>query len=64
MASYRCYFLDTADHIRAAEVIEADALDGAVDRALALLRERPHHHAVELWDGARKVYPNDAPPAV
>ena len=41
MRVYRCYFLNERDRIEAYENIEADALQEAVDRALALLRQRP-----------------------
>jgi hypothetical protein len=56
MSIYRCYFLDGADRIAAAEDIDADALPEAVDRAQAMLRRRAHHHAVEVWQGARRLY--------
>jgi len=57
MPSYRCYFLNDQDHIQAYESIEADALGEAVDRALAMLKARPQHRRVELWQGARRLYP-------
>lgn len=57
MTLYRCYFLDTEDRIRGAADIEAEALEEAIESALLMLRFRPQHHAVELWEGARKVYP-------
>jgi hypothetical protein len=57
MSVYRCFFLNDEDHIRAGEVIEADALGEAIERALVMLRARPHCRAVELWDGARRRYP-------
>lgn len=63
MNLYRCYFLDAMYHVRAEEDFEADAPAPAIKRALAMLRERPHHHSIELWQGARKVYPDNlAPP--
>jgi len=39
MRIYRCYFLSERDGINEYENIEAHALDEAVDRALALLRQ-------------------------
>src|SRR5690242_8849391 len=56
MPLYRCYFLDRQDHIQAAENIEAERLDIAVDCALAMLRARPQHNSVEVWQGALRVY--------
>lgn len=60
---YRCYFLDPEDHIKAAEDIECDALNEAVERALAMLRGRPQHHSIEVWQGARRVYPVNPSPS-
>ena len=57
MHSYRCYFLNADDHIQSAEVIEAVGLTDAIDRALAMLKARPQHRTVELWQGAKRVYP-------
>ena len=56
MPSYRCYFLDGQDHIKAATDLEADTLAAAIDRALALLETHPEHYAVEIWQGARRLY--------
>ena len=57
MHVYRCYFLNADDHIEAFEVIEMAGLNDAVERALAMLKARPQHRSVELWDGSRRVYP-------
>ena len=58
MRVYRCYFLNERDRIEAYENIEADALQEAVDRAFALLRQQPKHHkAIEIWDGPNRLYP-------
>jgi hypothetical protein len=57
MSDYRCYFLGDDDHIKAAEDIDADELGAAIDRARVMLKERPHHRAIELWDGTKRVYP-------
>jgi hypothetical protein len=60
MYTFRCYFLDANDHIKAAEVIEAKALGEAIERGLAALRES-RHQSLEIWEGARKVFPTSAP---
>lgn len=56
MPIYRCYFLDGDDHISDVAELEADALDTVVDKALALLRTRPEHDAIEIWQGAERLY--------
>ncbi len=56
MQTYRCCFLDERERVSADESFEADALSDAIDRAQAMLNARPHHHAVELWQGARRLY--------
>jgi len=56
MQIYRCYFLDEHERINADESIEADAPIDAIDRARAMLCARPHHRAVEVWQGARRLY--------
>ena len=56
MTSYRCYFLDGENHIKDATDLEADALAAAIDQALALLRERAELHAIEIWQGANRLY--------
>jgi len=57
MRVYRCYFLNEWDGIDAYENIEADALDEAVNTALALLRQRREHKAIEIWEGPNRLYP-------
>lgn len=56
MRAYRCFFLDEADHIKAAEIIEVEEIEDAVDRARIMLRERPQHRTVEIWEGARMLH--------
>jgi len=56
MHIYRCFFLNEGDHIKAAEIIEADAVGEAIDKALVMLRERPQHRSVEIWEGGRRLY--------
>jgi hypothetical protein len=58
---YRCCFLSEDDHIKAAEVIEAEAVEEAIAKALVMLRERREHRGVELWEGERKLYRADEP---
>jgi hypothetical protein len=60
MVAYRCYFLDRDNRIRATEDLEAEGVVEAIDRSLTMLQLRPHHHAIELWQGARMVYPPHA----
>lgn len=60
MALYRCHFLDRNDQMQAAEDIETEGLAEAIGRALAMLDHRPQHQSVEIWQGARKVYPIEA----
>ena len=57
MPVYRCHFLNDEDHIQAVENIDAALVWDAIDRALAMLKARPHHSAVEVWEGARRLYP-------
>ena len=47
------FFLGEDDHIKAAEIIEADVIGEAIHKALVMLRERPEHQTVELWEGER-----------
>jgi hypothetical protein len=58
MPTYRCYFLDKRDHIKAAADLEADALAAVIDKALVLLKKRPEHHSIEIWQGAQRLYPS------
>ena len=59
-ATFRCYFLDTDNRIRAAEVIDAQGLGEAIEKGLAMLRQSPYP-AIEIWEGAMKVFPVSAP---
>jgi len=56
MPLYRCYFLDRQDRIRSAEDIEAESLDQAVELAHTMLKERPQHRSVEVWEGTLRAY--------
>ena len=55
MNVYRCYLLHARDRIGAFENIEARELDEAVDRARAMLRQRPKHRAFEIWEGPNRL---------
>ena len=63
MAIFRCYYLNADNHIQQVEIIEAKALGEAIEKGLAMLRQSPYP-AIEIWDGATKVFPVSAPPAV
>jgi hypothetical protein len=56
MHLYRCHFLDAEDNIEAFEEIEAGSLTDAIARAEVMLKQRPHHYAVEIWAGNRWVF--------
>jgi hypothetical protein len=60
MNAYRCHFLDRDNQIRSTEDLEAEGAAEAVDRSLTMLKLRPHHHAIELWQGSRMIYPQAA----
>jgi len=57
MRVYRCYFLNEQHRVDGYENIEAHALDEALDRALALLRQHPRHKRIEIWEGPHRLYP-------
>jgi hypothetical protein len=55
VAQFRCYLLNQAGAIAAAEVIECDSDLEAIQRAEALMQER-EAAAVELWHLARRIH--------
>ena len=59
MPTFRCYFLDGDNHIWAAEIIDAPAPGEAIEKSLAMLRQS-RHQAIEIWEGATKVFPVSA----
>ena len=61
-ATFRSYFLDADNRIQAAEVVEAKALGQAVEKGIAMLR-RSRYRAIEMWEGAIKVFPVSTPSA-
>jgi hypothetical protein len=60
MQIYRCYFRDRESQIRAARNIQTNSLAEAIDRARAMLMQRPDHQSVEIWQGGNRVYPPEA----
>jgi hypothetical protein len=60
MATFRCYHLDAKGHIQAVDVIDANALGEAIEKGLALL-QGSRYPAIEIWEGATKVFPVSAP---
>ena len=57
---YRCFFLGADGHVMFGEVIEADNDPEAVEKGVAMLEARPHHHGMEVWHGARRLYASPA----
>ena len=53
---YRFSFLDAQDRPGASEEIELASLLDAIARAHMMLKQRPHHDAVEVWLGNRCAY--------
>jgi hypothetical protein len=56
---YRCYFLDSAEHIQAVEVIDAPSADETVARSQQLFAQRAGSpgYSFEVWDKGVKLYP-------
>ncbi len=54
--AYRFYFLYKAGLIAAVELIECRDDGDAQHAALKMLCERSQHHAIEVWDQARRVF--------
>lgn len=59
MHVYRCFFLNGDGHIKAAEIIEAELVEDVIDKARVMLRARPQHQTVEIWEGGRRLYRTD-----
>ena len=60
---YRCYYLDSADHIASADVIHCDTDAQARSRADVLLAASGYP-GIEVWDRSQVVYrarKSDAP---
>src|SRR5689334_23142207 len=56
MSSYRCYFLDGDNRIKARNDLELSSVAEVIDKAVALLKAHPEHHSVEIWHGAQLLY--------
>lgn len=66
MAMYRCYFLDSTEHIVGAVMLICENDGMAKQRARELLRQPPPrggpvHSVFEMWRGTRCVYRAPAP---
>ncbi|HET6158344.1 MAG TPA: hypothetical protein VFE34_08375 [Dongiaceae bacterium] len=59
--SYRAYFLNSSDHIRAVTVIQAEEDASAAAEAEFLLIHS-EYAAIEIWDGKRLVVRAEQPP--
>jgi hypothetical protein len=57
MTAYRCFFLNRAGRIEKAEVVAAESDDDALLATLKLLERQSRYAAIEVWEGARKVFP-------
>ena len=58
MRGYRCFFLNRAGHIEKAEIVQAEADEAALAAALSLIERQSDYANVEVWEGARKVFPH------
>lgn len=57
MPCYRCYFLDSDQHIVDCEVLEHCIDDGEARRAAtSMLQQRLQFRGVSVWDRARRVF--------
>ena len=56
MHIYRCFFLNEADHIKAVEIIESEAIGEAIEKLRAMLLKNPQHQKIEIWAGGRRLY--------
>ena len=55
MIGYRCYILDTTNHIFRAYDIECSDDAHAEQEARDLLAQNPHHRSVEVWQSTRRI---------
>ena len=55
MAGYRCYILDTEDHIVQAHDLDCESDAQAEATAENLLARDPYHRSAEVWNAARRV---------
>lgn len=54
---YRCLFLKSSGSVETVEIVDAVGDEDALLRALKLLELHSDCLAVEIWQGARKVFP-------
>ena len=57
MRGYRCFFLNIAGRIEKAEIVQAETDEDALAVALRLVEAQSHYESIEMWEGARKVFP-------
>ena len=57
MRGYRCFFLNRAGRIEKAEIVRAEADEDALAAALRLIERQWDYASIEVWEGARKVFP-------
>jgi hypothetical protein len=55
---YRCFFLNRAGRIEKAEIVQAETDEGALAAALRLVERQSDYKSIEVWEGARKVFPS------
>jgi hypothetical protein len=55
MPQYRCYFIDSEDHIRGVEALMEPNDTEAVVAALRLFTERNYYPGFEVWQGKRRL---------
>ena len=55
MPSYRCYYLDSADHVAATHLIEC-ATDSQARARADILLPACGYPGIEVWDRGRRVY--------
>ena len=55
MRSYRCFFLDSANHYRDVEMLRGADDEEAIAKAQQLLAQRDYFSGFEVWQGARHL---------
>jgi hypothetical protein len=55
MPSYRCYFLDSTEHVAGSELIHCETDTQVQERADVLLAASGYP-GIEVWDCGRRVY--------
>jgi hypothetical protein len=57
MQSYRAFFLNLAGRIEAVEIVEAESDNDALLKTVELAARQSRYSAVEVWEGARRLFP-------